>query len=287
MTQNNNLSVVPEARRLIEKGKNVMLEGPHGCGKSHTVRDISKQFGYTVAIFNCATMDPYIDFVGLPIPSKLIVDGVEIDNLKLVRPHKIDDADVIFFDEVNRALPETLNGVLEIAEERTINGEDLPKLKSVWAAKNPLKSTQGDYTVNRLDSAFNDRFDYYFKIKPMPDPAYIASRFGEKISEVAVEWWMEHHAKSKHYISPRRLVKSVQNFLDMDVENKDRRRKPGPDKDLFFASFDCATTEVDMSKLYDMLMVAKGYKKPAKDKKLSGGMNSTDVQDLESDSIPF
>lgn len=250
------LSVIPSVELIVEKQKNVMMIGPHGCGKSHTVRGLSEDLGLNVAIFNCATMDPYIDFVGVPVPQKMVFDGVEVDNLKLVRPHKIDAADIIFFDETNRARPEVLNGILEILEERSVNGEKLSRLKSIFAAMNPLKSEDGSYKVSRLDSAFIDRFDHYFTITPSLDEEFLESRFDRKVVECIVKWWGDHNSKGSGYVSPRRLVKAASNYVEYES------------KDLFMSSFN-PDDEVDATRLWVELESAFGRGKVFKDKKVS------------------
>lgn len=168
---------------------------------TETVRELAGSLGLKVKSFSCSTLDPYTDLVGVPVPTE--VDGRMV--LKMVRPVDIDDADVIFFDELNRARPEVLDAVLEITQNGTINGEPLPNLKCCWGAMNP---PNGDYKVDELDPALMDRFDAYIEFTPRPSVAYMAQHMPKAVAQALKSWWDDHNReKREHYISPRRLHK--------------------------------------------------------------------------------
>jgi len=195
-------SLIPNAEKLIEEGFNVMLIGRHGCGKTESVRQLAEDKGFTLKSYSCATLDPFTDLVGVPVP-KVDKDGK--DYLKMIRPVDIDEADVVFFDELNRSRPEVQDAVLEIINNRTINGEPLPKLKACWAAINP---PNGEYNVDDLDPALMDRFDLYIEMPPLPSVAYMQQRVPKPVALALKRWWDEHDkSKRKTYISPRRLMK--------------------------------------------------------------------------------
>jgi hypothetical protein len=92
-------------------------------------------------------------------------------HLQMVRPRDVDDAELIFFDEFNRADPKVHNAVLEIVQFQTINGEKLPHARMVWAAMNPPGK---EYDVEDLDPALVDRFDVYEEVKATPSVTYLA-----------------------------------------------------------------------------------------------------------------
>jgi len=180
---------------------NVMLIGLHGTGKTETVRQLAADMGYKIKAYSCATLDPFTDLVGVPVPQE--ENGRMV--LKMIRPVDIDEAEIVFFDELNRARPEVQDAVLEIINNRTINGEPLPNLKCCWAAINP---PNGDYNVDELDPALMDRFDAYIEFTPRPSVAYMAQHMPKEVAQALKSWWDDHNkAKRETYISPRRLAK--------------------------------------------------------------------------------
>lgn len=196
-------SLIPLGKKYMENGFNVLLIGGHGTGKTASVLDIAKELGYNVKMFSGATMDPYTDLVGVPVPAE-DEDGA---HLNMVRPRDLDEAEIIFFDEINRAPSATQNAVFEIIQFGTINGEPLPKLKACWAAMNP---DNGDYDVEALDPALIDRFDAYQELKPSPSVAYMANKMPKPIAQALVAWWRDQNKEKRgieSYISPRRLEK--------------------------------------------------------------------------------
>src|SRR3990167_4939767 len=191
------------AKTYIKHGFNVLLIGPAGTGKTESVRDIASQFGLKVKSYSCATLDPFTDLVGVPVPQKDEKTGREY--LKMVRPIDIDEADIVFFDELNRARTEVQDAVLEIINNRTINGDLLPNLKCCWAAMNPPNDV---YNVDELDPALMDRFDIYLEFSPRPSVAYMTQHVSKPVA-IALKSWYDDRIKSKReeYISPRRLMK--------------------------------------------------------------------------------
>lgn len=201
-------SLIPNEKAIVDNRWNVLLIGPHGVGKSENVRGFADRHGLTWAMFNCATMDPYTDLVGVPMPRTIETSaGQSREVLKMIRPVAIDDAEVLFFDEVNRGGAEIHDAILEILNERTINGEPLPNLKCIFGAINPPGDDHG-YHVQTLDPAFMDRFDQYVTLAANPSVDYMANLFGVDVARALVKWWKDaDHQRRDTYLSPRRLVK--------------------------------------------------------------------------------
>jgi hypothetical protein len=194
-------SLLPNADTYIKHNMNVMLIGLHGTGKTETVRQIAADMGYKVKSYSCSTLDPFTDLVGVPIPKE--ENGRTV--LKMIRPIDIDEAEIVFFDELNRARPEVQDAVLEIINNKTINGEPLPKLKCCWAAINP---PNGDYNVDELDPALMDRFDAYIEFTPRPSVAYMSQTMPKEVAQALKSWWDDHNREKREaYVSPRRLHK--------------------------------------------------------------------------------
>lgn len=191
-------NLIPQIDNYITNNLNVMLIGTHGVGKSYALRDAAAKHGLTMKYYSCATLDPFTDLVGVPYPDE---NGT---SLKMVRPREIDQAEIIFFDELNRAQDsKTLNAILEIVQFRSINGEHLPRLRSVWAAVNPAGE---DYQVIDLDPALVDRFDIFYEVKPDVSVEYLISvGVDKKIAMEISGWWHDRNDDQSDYISPRRM----------------------------------------------------------------------------------
>jgi hypothetical protein len=199
-------SLIHNGKKLVETEKNVLLIGRHGTGKTESVRTLATEMGLKLVAFSCATLDPYTELVGVPVPvDRVLPTGGTRKALEMIRPLAIDEADIVFFDELNRARQETQDAVLEIINNRTINGEPLPNLKCCWAAINPAGE---DYNVDELDPALMDRFDVFLEFKPRPSVVYMSQFIPKKRAIALMSWWKAHNKdKRSDYISPRRLMK--------------------------------------------------------------------------------
>lgn len=227
---------------------NVLLSGIHGTSKTSRVLQVAREKGVAVQYYSCSTLDPFTDLVGIPTPRKYCredkvwfatekhncpgcnselygEDSPVVESLKMVRPVDIDEAVLIFFDELNRAESKVTNAVMEIIQFGSINGEKLAHLDCCWAAINP-PNNENEYDVESLDPALADRFDIFIQLEPEASKEYLVSRFEGKtknhtdFADALVEWYEDHSKgkgnKSKEtYISPRRLEKLGHLFLAM------------------------------------------------------------------------
>lgn len=204
---------VKSLKAYIDAGLNVVISGVHGVGKTAKLSAACEELGLKVKYYSASTLDPYTDLVGIPVPDK------DTKTVEYYRPHDIDEAEVVFFDEFNRAEPKTLNTLFEIIQFGTINGEKLPKLKCVVAAMNPVSE---DYDTDELDAALLDRFDVFLTADPEIDMNYFVTKYGERLGTAAVRFWKEYEAARTDtrrsssnpipYISPRRMDKIVAAF---------------------------------------------------------------------------
>lgn len=195
-------------------GLRVLIEGPAGTGKTAILRASAENLGWTIKEFNTALCDPFTDLTGIPSINK------EEKSVDYYRPRAIDEADVIFFDEVNRAEdPKIHNAIFEIIQFGTINGEKLPKLKTVVAAQNPVSD---EYATEELDLALLDRFDVYLKSAPTADYNFFKKKFGTRYARAGIKFFnayqndynsAQRSKKNKMgYLSPRRLEKLMTAF---------------------------------------------------------------------------
>lgn len=222
-------TLIPNAEKYIDEHFNVLLIALHGVGKTVSLVDICRAKGIKYKYYSCSTLDPYTDLVGVPTPRDYCPEcqtyhkdspkcpdcqSSTVESLKMVRPRDVDEAELIFFDEFNRADSKTQNALFEIMQFKTINGEPLPNLKAVWAAINPPEDEQ-NYAVEAIDPAAMDRFDLYIEMTPKVSIEYMAKHMPKPIAKVLKNWWDEHmnairagklNAHSD-YLSPRRLEK--------------------------------------------------------------------------------
>jgi hypothetical protein len=186
----------------------LLLIGGHGVGKTQRVTDLAKSENLNLLYYNSATLDPWADLVGIPVPRDTSTGKV----LEFIRPQSIDEAELVFFDELNRSHPKVQNAVLEIIQFKTINGKPLKNLRAVWAAINP----PGDkYQVSELDPALVDRFKIHYKIEAAPDAKYYQKKLNipQNLAESAISWWEALSEEQKYWISPRRLEYLLETHL--------------------------------------------------------------------------
>lgn len=183
--------------KAIRAGMNVLIEGPHGTGKTALVMEVARELGWTCKYYSASTLDPWIDLVGMPVPDK------EGGRIIFCRDPRLLDAEIVFFDELNRAQFKVLNAVLEMIQFRSINGEPLPRLKAIIAVCNPC---DGSYQVNDLDPAMSDRFHVQISMEAKLVPDYFTGRFGQFMGKALCDWWINDlEREQKLMISPRRL----------------------------------------------------------------------------------
>lgn len=207
---------VTKIQDYMRNDLNVMISGLAGTGKTEMTLQAASNLGLTMKYYSAPTLDPYVDLIGVPVPD------TTKEQLSFYRPKDIDDAEVVFFDELNRADPKTLNAVFEMIQKKSLNGVPLPKLRMVIAAINP---NDGTYQVDDLDPALVDRFDMYLQADPAIDMPYFKKLFGTEIAKAVHTFWNDYERQRKMasrnsrnamgYISPRRMEKIVSAFMKM------------------------------------------------------------------------
>lgn len=197
---------------FLKHNMNLLLSGEAGFGKTAMIKQCFDRNNINWVYFSAATMDPWVDFVG--IPKEKTDEATGITYLELVRPKAFafDEVEAIFLDEFNRAPAKVRNAALELIQFKSINGKRFEKLRVVWAAINPFDE-EGTYNVEQLDPAQEDRFHAKIEVPSVPDQEFFNQRFGEKRGKVAVDWWHAHTKEApKNKISARRLEYAVDAF---------------------------------------------------------------------------
>lgn len=206
-------SCFPNANNLdfwIHKNLNVLFFGKHGVGKTSLIIDSFRRNNLKFAIFSASTMDPWIDFIGVP-KEKTDDKG---SYLELVKPKNFrdDEVEALFFDELNRSHKKVRNAIMELIQFKSINGHLYRNLKFVWGAINPNDDESMKYQVEDMDPAQLDRFHIHIEIPYRPHATYFREKYGRMKADAAIEWWSDLSADMKNQISPRRLEYALQIF---------------------------------------------------------------------------
>lgn len=190
---------------------NVCISGRHGVGKTAQVFDLFNerygQLGVDWLYFSASTMDPWVDFIGVP-KERIAEDGTCY--LDLVRPEMFarDRVKAIFLDEFNRSPKKIRNAVMELIQFKSINGHKFHTLEVVWTAINPPSEDDDEgmtYDVDEIDPAQLDRFHVFVDVPYSASKSFFKKKYGAQDGTAAVEWWTSLPTKIKDLISPRRL----------------------------------------------------------------------------------
>lgn len=140
----------------------VIMEGPHGIGKSNIVKQFAKEEEYHLEELFLSHQEVG-DLIG--IPHTIEINGQSITTWstpiwlqRMTEAAKEGKKCVLFLDELNRAPIDVRQSALQLVLERQIHEHSLPTVNGtrtlVVAAINPAD----DYQVDELDPALLDRF---------------------------------------------------------------------------------------------------------------------------------
>lgn len=152
MGTNINTKELLEILSLTPAAQNIMLVGRHGIGKSEILTRYYTERGMDVVTLFLGQMSDPGDIIGLPDkrearttflpPYWWPLDGKPI---------------VLFLDELNRARPEVLQTIMDLALNRKLAGRSLPEGSRLIAAVNEGE----EYQITDLDPALVSRFNVY------------------------------------------------------------------------------------------------------------------------------
>lgn len=141
-----------EVLHLTPHDQNILLMGRHGVGKSQIITRFFEAKGLRVVAFFLGQMSDPGDLIGLMDKE----NGRSVFLPPFWWPRG-DEPICLFLDELNRARPEILQSVHDLALNRTLAGRRLPAGSVVISAVN-----QGDeYQLTDLDPALVSRFNLY------------------------------------------------------------------------------------------------------------------------------
>ena len=149
--------------RSAVRGKNIMMVGPAGCGKTQAAKALPVATGHPFFYFNLgATQDPRATLIG----NTHFKDGQTVfDSSAFVKAIQTENA-VILLDELSRAHPEAWNILMTVLDEgqrylRLDEDVNAPLIKVANGVSFIATANIGtEYTSTRvLDRALMDRFE--------------------------------------------------------------------------------------------------------------------------------
>lgn len=143
-----------EVLRLTPSDQNILLAGRHGIGKSEILTRHYRRKGMPVVSFFLGQMSDPGDLIGL-----MHKDDQSGRSVFLPPYWWPSDGQpiVLFLDELNRARPELLQSIFDLALNKTLAGRKLPTGSVIISAVN-----KGDeYQLTDLDPALVSRFNLY------------------------------------------------------------------------------------------------------------------------------
>ena len=145
----------------IPDDQNIMLEGRHGIGKSEILTDYFSKSGMSVIPLFLGQMSDPGDLIGLPHKDE------KTGKTEFMPPYwfPVDGKPIVLFlDELNRARPEVLQTIMDLALNRKLAGKRLPEGSRIIAAVNEGE----EYQLTDLDPALVSRFNI-FRFEPSVD----------------------------------------------------------------------------------------------------------------------
>lgn len=151
----------PGARR-----QSLLVLGPHGFGKTgYTVDYFERLEDVRVVVKSLSNTTPENFFIPVPTKDGVVAQGAPDDTtletllLEELKPQYPGERVVLFLDELNRVPTKSIfNLVMEVSQEYTVAGVELPHLIGVVCCANPPGDPSRYTGVLMLDYAQADRF---------------------------------------------------------------------------------------------------------------------------------
>jgi hypothetical protein len=146
-----------ELGRILSRmpaAQNIMLTGRHGIGKSQILTRYFEAKGMKVVTLFLGQMSDPGDLIGLP------TKNTETGKTDFMPPYWFPTDGkpvVLFLDELNRARPEVLQTIMDLALNRKLAGRSLPEGSRLISAVNDGE----EYQLTDLDPALVSRFNVY------------------------------------------------------------------------------------------------------------------------------
>lgn len=151
--------------------QNIMLMGKHGIGKSQILEKFYTAKGCKVVPLFLGQMSDPGDLIGIPHKNG------KTGHTEFMPPYwfPTDDTPVVLFlDELNRARPEVLQTIMDLALNRKLSGRSLPAGSRIISAVNNGE----EYQLTDLDPALVSRFNIYEFVPSVQDWLLWANKNG-------------------------------------------------------------------------------------------------------------
>lgn len=225
-----NIKELYEVLAVMPASQNLMLVGKHGIGKSEILTRYFQQRRIQVNTLFLGQMSDPGDLIGLPRldeasgktvfmpPYWFPTDGQPI---------------VLFLDELNRARPEVLQTIMDLALNRKLAGRELPKGSRLIAAVNDGE----EYQLTDLDPALVSRFNIYTFRPSVQEWLLWAS--GNKIDSRVIDF-----------------IRSQPKLLDGDypADNEDRGLEKSPDRRAWKKVSDCICNTLELKDIHKKII---------------------------------
>ena len=217
--------------RSAVRGKNIMMVGPAGCGKTQAAKELPIATNRPFFYFNLgATQDPRATLIG----NTHFKDGeTTFDESAFVKAIQTDNA-VILLDELSRAHPEAWNILMTVLDEgqRYLRLDEDVDSPTILVAQNvsfiATANIGTEYTSTRvLDRALMDRFEIIEVdiLSLSQEEDLLTKRFGDRvtnnlihavadIADATRKEWRSEEGKLSTMISTRMTVRICELLAD-------------------------------------------------------------------------
>lgn len=206
----------------VKHGWNLRIIGPHGYGKTSTVKASVKEMGLREVYKSMAYSTPEDDSV--PCPVKDDAGGMSLEFLtsqSLLESDKY----VLILDEYSRVSRRMASQAMELTGSHSLNGVPLTNLCAVVAIDNPPKSGGLNYDAGRIDMAQATRFHLTIELgfHGTPWRKFLEEKYGE-VAQPFCSWWSDDlstaDGSARHWATPRQLEMMIDLYeegLDMKL----------------------------------------------------------------------
>jgi MoxR-like ATPase len=217
--------------RSAVRGKNIMMVGPAGCGKTQAAKALPVATGHPFFYFNLgATQDPRATLIG----NTHFKDGQTVfDSSAFVKAIQTENA-VILLDELSRAHPEAWNILMTVLDEcqrylRLDEDVNAPLIKVANGVSFIATANIGtEYTSTRvLDRALMDRFEIIEVdiLSLSEEESLLTKRYGGRVSPELIhavadiadatrKEWRSEEGKLTTMVSTRMTVRVCELLAD-------------------------------------------------------------------------
>ncbi len=225
-----NINELQKILAEMPASQNLMLVGKHGIGKSEILTRYFQQLGIKVNTLFLGQMSDPGDLIGLPRLDEATGKTVFMPPYWFPTDGK---PIVLFLDELNRARPEVLQTIMDLALNRKLAGRALPEGSRLIAAVNEGE----EYQLTDLDPALVSRFNIY-TFRP-----------------TAQEWllWASENKLDHRVID---FIRSNPKLLDGDrpADGEDRGLEKSPDRRAWKKVSDCIQNQPELQDIYKKMI---------------------------------